>query len=413
MYLTVQTLLNDPEIIQAIIDRVQALRLDVIFWKKHLDFEETKSRVFKSYLGTVTGVTAGSVIDRNSNKPLRERKSLGSGVLEVAYLGDRYQMDNDRLDMLQELVTKFNNTRTADQQRALNDIINYIVDDMRQVMLAPHKRMDLIDGDLRSDGKASVKVDDNPQGIELLDIELPVNRVTPTTGDKDHFVAYLMNQIVELRTKFGMFVSMEMSRKTFINSIVGSKDFGEFYKQSFAQREVQISSGLMSSQMATTIFQGLGLPPIVINEDMVELADGTMKQVFKDNRISLFTTAKQGKMRWHTPYEITDPVPMTVADYIKGKFQTFGITVSEADILELSLSSGISGEDEMDPSNIGLVSVAMAKFIPSLLLRATSISENGFSMSWNTQGLKEYYSFLCKKYGLEDTLSDKPKARFL
>jgi len=27
--------------------------------------------------------------------------------------------------------------------------------------------------------------------------------------------------------------------------------------------------------------------------------------------------------------------------------------------------------------------------------------------------VKEYYSFLCKRYGLEDTLSDKPKVRFL
>ena len=104
---------------------------------------------------------------------------------------------------------------------------------------------------------------------------------------------------------------------------------------------------------------------------------------------------------------------MTVNDYISQKFQTFGINLSEADLLEISLSSGISGENEMNPSNIGLVSMAMAKFIPSLLLRATSISENGFSMSWNTQGLKEYYSFLCKKYGLEDTLSDKSKVRFL
>ena len=104
---------------------------------------------------------------------------------------------------------------------------------------------------------------------------------------------------------------------------------------------------------------------------------------------------------------------MTVNDYISQKFQTFGINLSEADLLEISLSSGISGEDEMGPSNIGLVSVAMAEFIPSLLLRATSISENGFSMSWNIQGVKEYYSFLCKKYGLEYTLSDKPKVRFL
>ena len=105
---------------------------------------------------------------------------------------------------------------------------------------------------------------------------------------------------------------------------------------------------------------------------------------------------------------------MTVADYIKGKFQTFGITVSEADLLELSLSSGINGEDEMDQQNIGLVSVAMAGFIPSLLLRATSINENGFSVSWNVEGIKQYYAFLCKKYGLKDDINtDKATVTFL
>lgn len=92
---------------------------------------------------------------------------------------------------------------------------------------------------------------------------------------------------------------------------------------------------------------------------------------------------------------------MTVNDYISQKFQTFGINLSEADLLEISLSSGICGEYEIDPSNIGFVSVAMAKFIPTLLLRATSISENGFSMSWNTQGLKEYYSFCARSTDLK------------
>ena len=109
---------------------------------------------------------------------------------------------------------------------------------------------------------------------------------------------------------------------------------------------------------------------------------------------------------------------MTVNDYISQKFQTFGINLSEADLLEISLSSGISGEDEMNQSNIGLVSVAMAKFIPSLLLRANSksVSENGHSksQSWDISGIKEYYAFLCKKYGLDDELNaDKPKVTFL
>ena len=104
---------------------------------------------------------------------------------------------------------------------------------------------------------------------------------------------------------------------------------------------------------------------------------------------------------------------MTVNDYISQKFQTFGINLSEADLFDICLNAKISGGGEMNEDCQTRVSVAIAKFIPSLLLRATSISENGFSMSWDTKGVKEYYSFLCKKYGLEDTLSDKPKVRFL
>lgn len=105
---------------------------------------------------------------------------------------------------------------------------------------------------------------------------------------------------------------------------------------------------------------------------------------------------------------------MTVNEYISQKFQTFGVQLSEADLLDMCLSSKISGEDEMNEDCYGRVSVMIAKFIPSLLLRATSISESGFSMSWNIQGIKDYYSFLCKKYGLKDELNtDKPKVKFL
>ena len=104
---------------------------------------------------------------------------------------------------------------------------------------------------------------------------------------------------------------------------------------------------------------------------------------------------------------------MTVNGYIQQKFQTFGIQLSEADLLDMCLASKISGEEEMNEDCYGLVSVAIAKFIPSLLLRATSISEGGFSMSWNIQGIKDYYSFLCKQYGLKDELSNKPKVTFL
>lgn len=104
---------------------------------------------------------------------------------------------------------------------------------------------------------------------------------------------------------------------------------------------------------------------------------------------------------------------MTVNEYISQKFQTFGIQLSEADLLDVRLTSKISGEGEMNEDCYGRVSVAIAKFIPSLLLRATSISESGFSMSWNLEGIKQYYSFICRMYGLKDELSNKSKVTFL
>ena len=104
---------------------------------------------------------------------------------------------------------------------------------------------------------------------------------------------------------------------------------------------------------------------------------------------------------------------MTVNDYIQQRFQTFGIQLSEADLLDMCLNAKISGEDEMNEDCYGRVSVVIVKFIPSLLLRATSISESGFSMSWNLEGMKQYYSLLCKQYGLKDELSNKPKCTFL
>ena len=57
---------------------------------------------------------------------------------------------------------------------------------------------------------------------------------------------------------------------------------------------------------------------------------------------------------------------MTVNDYIQQKFQIFGIQVSEADILDMCLTSKISGEDEMNEHCCVRVSVAIAKFLPSL-----------------------------------------------
>jgi hypothetical protein len=98
---------------------------------------------------------------------------------------------------------------------------------------------------------------------------------------------------------------------------------------------------------------------------------------------------------------------MTIKDYIKSKFQTFGIQMSEADLLDVWIGdTGAELTAEIKQS----VEIGIANFIPQLLLRPQSVSEGGFSMSFNANALKDYYSYLCSYYGLLDQF--KPTIRF-
>ena len=309
MNLTIQTLFSDPMIVNAVIDRVLQTRQDRIYWQQYGSFLETKTRVFKTYLGTVTGVMAGSIIGKNDQKPIRERRSLGSGYTEIAYLGDRYQMDIERLSQLQDILDKFNAANTADQRTILNEIIDFIYDEYRQILLAPHKRMDIVTGELLMTGKAKVHLADNKENIELLDIDLPFKFLKPEVAVRTTFISYLKEQIEALKAKYGVFSKMIMSRGTFNKNIVGSKEFGETFKMILGSNQFYVSGGLITSQMASSVFSGIGLPTIEIKEDYVENQNGENVQIYADDRITLLQSDNVMRMRHHRPYVMTDPVP--------------------------------------------------------------------------------------------------------
>jgi len=95
---------------------------------------------------------------------------------------------------------------------------------------------------------------------------------------------------------------------------------------------------------------------------------------------------------------------MTIKEYITSKFQTFGVNLSEADLVDISMIVNL--DDEATGDAIGKALKAMAiHVIPNLLLRAKSISENGFSITWDNEALLKYYSWLCEHLGINDILN--------
>lgn len=312
MMLTIETLFNDPNIVSAVINRVQQTRTDVIYWQQYLEFKRTTTRVFKDYIGSVTGVMAGSINSQFGEKPLRERRNIGSGYGEIAYLGDRYQISIDRLSDIQDLIDKYNAAKPAEQNAALREIVDYIYDDFRQTLLAAHKRMDLVVGALIMTGKATVKNKDDRKdadAADLLNIELPFKFIKPEAAVKTKFISYLQENLNELKAQYGVFSKMIMTRKTFVQNIVGSPELGDKFKMILGQREILASANLVTSDLASQVFTGIGLPAIEIKEDYVIDQQGINQQVYADNRITLLQQDKIGHMRFHTPYEAVDPIP--------------------------------------------------------------------------------------------------------
>ena len=61
MMLTIHTLFNDPNIVNAVIQRVLQTRKDTIYWQQYLDFRRTTTRVFKDVLSTLVMARSLSV----------------------------------------------------------------------------------------------------------------------------------------------------------------------------------------------------------------------------------------------------------------------------------------------------------------------------------------------------------------
>lgn len=93
---------------------------------------------------------------------------------------------------------------------------------------------------------------------------------------------------------------------------------------------------------------------------------------------------------------------MTIREYISQKLQSYGITVSEAQLFDMSLAGGFNLDDERSTDNESSVGVGFARFIEEVVFApyVSSMNESGFSISRNFSKLGSYYLWLCKKYGI-------------
>lgn len=105
---------------------------------------------------------------------------------------------------------------------------------------------------------------------------------------------------------------------------------------------------------------------------------------------------------------------MTISEYIKGQFEDFGMRLSDASVLEITLKNSLTASAEVSDSNFKEVDVATVKAVPKLLAMPQSVTEGGMTISKATQdSIAEWYRMRCKELGIKDLLTKRPRVTFL
>jgi hypothetical protein len=103
---------------------------------------------------------------------------------------------------------------------------------------------------------------------------------------------------------------------------------------------------------------------------------------------------------------------VTIRDYITSKLSPLRLQLSEADWSDISKKINPEAEDTDD--NIKAAFTVLAtRVLPFYVNQAKSVSENGFSISFDGDGVQNFYAWLCRDLGIADTLNKKPRITFL
>ncbi|WP_343302851.1 DUF6706 family protein [Chitinophaga niabensis] len=98
---------------------------------------------------------------------------------------------------------------------------------------------------------------------------------------------------------------------------------------------------------------------------------------------------------------------MTNKEYIQVYLSKFGITDQEIELM--LLNAGLNGGDPVTDTKA--LDTAIYYQLPPLFAGMQDVSEGGYSIKWNLDGIKLWYSWLARKLGLPDNLVPKPTVK--
>lgn len=101
---------------------------------------------------------------------------------------------------------------------------------------------------------------------------------------------------------------------------------------------------------------------------------------------------------------------MTIQDYLKNKISMLHLPITNESLMSFSESKGITTNQEI--TDFKAVDVLFLEII-LMVLAMPNVSEGDMSISYDKEGLRQFYKAECRRLGVEDVLSKAttPKVR--
>jgi len=99
---------------------------------------------------------------------------------------------------------------------------------------------------------------------------------------------------------------------------------------------------------------------------------------------------------------------MTNKEYLTTVLSRFGATVSDIDLI--MLEQGINADEDVNGTEgVKTLKKAIYTQLPQMFAGLQNISEGGYSIHWNMEALKLWYSSLAVELGLPNILNPAPE----
>ena len=325
MATTESLLLNiqKPEVFNAFIQAGMRENSAVIEWMNEMGTPEySASKAYQAYLAEYSAAMAGSVIDKNAEKPTHTLPVASELVGTIGRMGDEWQLDNDKLSQYYYMEQRYRDSFVRDYVGASSDeqrvaLVNYLFGMFQEAVIAPHKRIDMLYFEGLFNGTQTLSPKNNLVGNINNVYDLGVKKFKAKVaawGSKTSTPISDLQDVCDYANAQGKTVRrIRMSRATFRKMCMSDEVLGRFEMKLNKANVTPLTA--VSVESVNQYLESVMLPTIQVESPRFITTPGrdkvnpTTVPMIPENRVVFMCEDRVAVLKVSDPLEAIDQIP--------------------------------------------------------------------------------------------------------